>query len=282
MGTWGPGLYSDDFALDLKASISAVCRLPHDADEIVRILAELNPAANQPDDDDHTTFWLVVADQLQRKGLESAARERARRIIADGTNIAVLEQLGMSRRDLRQRAKALAKAADRLAAPPEPKQRRTLKKPQPLIVLPGEVYVFPVDSRANVYNPYFTNPDEARFAPAGWSSCLIVGAGHALEFLAWYQVAPSLDQWAERPSLKEVIGSIDPGENSVGTVSKSHFTRMQLERAGTVEPPNVDPPEHDLVMSAVASDISASNALSRWLPEGSVPPKRRWFGFGKR
>ena len=227
-------------------------------------------------------FWLVVADQLQRKGLESEARQRARRIIGDGTNLAVLEQLGMSSGDLRQRAKALTKLADRLAAPPEPKQRRTLKKPQPLIVLPGEVYVFPVDSRANVYNPYFTNPDEAKFTPAGWSSCLIVGAGHALEFLAWYQVAPSLDQWAERPNLAEAIRPIDPTKNSVGTISKNHFKRMELDLAGTIEPPNVAAPEHDLVMSAVASDISASNALSRWLPQGSVPPKRRRIGFGKR
>lgn len=282
MGTWGPGLYSDDFALDLKASISVVCRLPHDADEIVRILTDMNPAAGLPEDEDHTTFWLVLADQLQKKGLESETRDRARRIINEGTNIAVLEELGMSSDDLRQRAKALTKLADRLAAPLEPKQRRTLKKPQPLVVLPGEVYVFPVDSRANVYNPYFTNPDEARFAPAGWSSCMIVGAGHAMEFLAWYQVAPSFDQWAERPTLNEAIRPIDPNKNSVGTISKSHFKRMQLERAGTVEPPNIDAPEHALVMSAVASDISASNVLSRWLPEGSVPLKRRRFGFDKR
>lgn len=282
MGSWGPGLYSDDFALDLKASISAVCRLPRDPDEIVRILAELNPAADQPDDEDHTTFWLVVADQLQRKGLESEARQRARRIIDDGTNIAVLERLGMSSSDLRQRAKALAKLADRLATPPEPKQRRTLKKPQPLVVLPGEVYVFPVDSRANVYNPYFTNPDEAKFRPAGWSSCLIVGAGHALEFLAWYQVAPSLDQWAERPNLADAIKPIDPNKNSVGTISKNHFKRMQLDLVGTIEPPSVATPGHAVVLSAAASDISASNALSLWLPQGSVPPKRRRFGFGKR
>lgn len=279
MGSWGPGLYSDDYALDLRAAISVVTRLPHDAPEIMRLLVELNPVAGEPDDEDYTTFWLVVADQMQKKGIESDARSQALGIIENGTNLAMLEMLGMGKGDLRKRAKMLDKLAEGLGEPPEPKQRRTLKKPQPLLVQPGEVYVFPVDSRANVYNPYFTKPDEARFVPAGWSSCLIVGTGHALDYLAWYQVAPSLEQWAERPDLAEAAGPIDPNKNSVGTISKSHLSRMRLELAGTIDPPSVAPPEHELVMSTVASDISASNALSRWLPRGSVPPRKRRLRF---
>lgn len=147
---------------------------------------------------------------------------------------------------------------------------------------PGAVYVYPVDSRANCYNPYFTKPDEARFVHAGWSSCLFVGAGHALEYLAWYQIAPSLKQWAERPGLTEAARPIDPSQNAVGTISRNHLSRMQLELAGSIEAPKVAAPNHGVVMSAVASDISASNALSRWLPKGSVPPTKRRLGLRKR
>lgn len=281
MSTWGPGLYSDDFALDLKAAISVVTRLPHDAPEIVRLLADLNPVARQQKDEDYATFWLVLADQLQRKGIESDGRSIALEIIEDRTNLTVLEDLGMESSDLHKRSKMLDQLAERLANPPKPKQRRTLKKPQPLLAHPGEIYIFPVDSRANVYNPYLTNPDESRFVPAGWSSCLIVDAGHALEYLAWYQIAPSLEQWAEQPDLAEAARPIDPAMNSVGTTSKNHLTRMQLKLAGAIDPPNAAPPDPGLVLSVVASDISASNALCRWLPEGSVPPAKRRFRFKK-
>lgn len=125
MGTWGPGLYSDDFALDLKAAISVVYRLPHDAPELVDLLIELNPAAAEPDDQDYTTFWLVSADQLQRKGIESDARLRALDIIENRTNLAVLEDLGMESGYLIKRERALDKLAQRLSEPPPQKQRRT-------------------------------------------------------------------------------------------------------------------------------------------------------------
>ena len=130
---------------------------------------------------------------------------------------------------------------------------------------PGEVYAYPVDSRANCYNPYFTKPEDARFVPVGWSSCLVVGAGHALEFLSWYQIAPALEQWPQRPDLATAAAPIDPHQNGVGTVSKSHLKRMQLERIGSIEPPTVAAPEQGRIISVVASDISASNLLSRWL-----------------
>ncbi len=282
MGTWGAGLYADDFALDLKPTISTLCRLPFDAPEILRLLSELNPAATDPGDEDHTTFWLVVADQLQKKGIESDARPRALDIIDSRANLATLEALGMSPSDLRKREKMLDTLAGRLRHAPEPKTRRTIKKPQPLLADAGEVYVYPVDSRANCYNPYFTDPDEARFVPAGWSSCLVVGAGHALEYLAWYQIAPSLEQWAERPDLAAAVRPIDPDLNSAGTIPKSHMERMRLELAGSIEPPVVTAPDLSRIISVVASDISASNVLSRWLPEGSVPPKKRRIPFRRR
>ena len=45
MGVWGAGLYSGDFALDLRSTIRAVARLPYDGDKLVEILCETEPAA---------------------------------------------------------------------------------------------------------------------------------------------------------------------------------------------------------------------------------------------
>ncbi len=65
MGSWGPGLYSDDFALDLKAAASTVCRLPLDGPALLGLLTDLFPT--HADRGTATAFWLAVADQLHRR-----------------------------------------------------------------------------------------------------------------------------------------------------------------------------------------------------------------------
>src|SRR5436190_22915382 len=109
MGVWAAGLYSGDFALDLRGAISAVSRLPFDGDRLVKILCETEPgSADDPDDEDHTTFWLIVADQFARRGIASdRARDRALDIIDSGTDLSMLEKLGMSASNLKKRKKLL-------------------------------------------------------------------------------------------------------------------------------------------------------------------------------
>jgi hypothetical protein len=45
MGVWGPGLYSGDFAADLRQAIRAVVRLPFEAEKLVDILVSMEPSA---------------------------------------------------------------------------------------------------------------------------------------------------------------------------------------------------------------------------------------------
>src|SRR5665647_2782197 len=45
VGAFGPGLYSDDFAADLRTPVSTVCRLPLSRPELVATLEWLEPAA---------------------------------------------------------------------------------------------------------------------------------------------------------------------------------------------------------------------------------------------
>ena len=73
MGAWGPGLYADDFAMDLKGTIEVLARLPFPPDRLLDMLVETAPAqANNSDDDGHTIFWLVAADQFV-KNMNTAA-----------------------------------------------------------------------------------------------------------------------------------------------------------------------------------------------------------------
>lgn len=69
MGTWGPGLYSNDMAADLRPMVSGALKLPLPIDDIVDLIARQEPEiALDPDDEDHTAFWLVVADLVWKSG----------------------------------------------------------------------------------------------------------------------------------------------------------------------------------------------------------------------
>lgn len=275
MGAWGAGLYSDDYALDLKTTVSTVCRLPLDGDEILELLVGMEPAATEPADEDHTTFWLVVADQLHRRGIATEASTKASEIISEGTNLDVLRELGMSDSDLKKRSGKLKELGAKLSGPLESKARRTLKSPQAIPVQPGEVYVFEVDSQANAYNPYVTDRSKARFEPVGWSCCLVVQTGHAFDYLAWVQLAPDLEPSLKRPTLQQAIKRIDTRRTDVGTLPASHVERMGWELLGRVSPPDVPPSSDARIKQVVASDIGACNITARNWPQGTLGPGRR-------
>src|ERR1700751_1048611 len=118
MGAWGTGLYSSDMAADMRSTIKSVLRLPFDEDRIVDILRDgERRAADDPNDEDHTTFWLVLSDQFEKRGVAPAAtREKAIAIIARGDDLAMMERLGMKAPDLRKRGAKLAELRARLAA----------------------------------------------------------------------------------------------------------------------------------------------------------------------
>jgi hypothetical protein len=106
MGAWGTGLYSGDFAVDLgddrrsrtaAAGRGGACR------------RDLLSRAVRPVDDDHAIFWLVLADQLEKRGIFSRrVRETALAIIDDRENAPAMQALGMNPADIRKRAGKLA------------------------------------------------------------------------------------------------------------------------------------------------------------------------------
>jgi hypothetical protein len=150
MGAWGTGLYSGDFAMDLRGTIRAVARLPFSADRLVDVLCDAEPgAARSSVDSDHTVFWLVVADQFAKRGIDSPrVRETALSIIDEGRDRAAVAALGMREPDLRRRDRMLAELRTRLVSAPPPKPRTTLKNPQPYLFEIGDGYAFPTSGAA--------------------------------------------------------------------------------------------------------------------------------------
>jgi hypothetical protein len=146
MGVFGTGLYSGDFAMDLRSAISAVARLPYDTDKLTDILCESEPTvANNPNDEDHNTFWLVIADQFAKRGIVcDRVRDKALAMIDSGADVTMLEKRGMNPSDLKKRQKMLKEVRERIAAPAaDGRPRPVLKKPQVLLMELGDVLVYP-------------------------------------------------------------------------------------------------------------------------------------------
>lgn len=272
MGVWSTGLYAGDFALDLRSTIRAVARLPYDGDKLAEILCETEPAAaSSPDDEDHSTFWLVTADQFAKRSIVSdRARETALKIIESGSDIAMLEKLGMDPAGLRKRQKVLEEVRARIAAPASGKPRPVLKKPQPYLMDVGDVLIYPT-CEGNAINPYFASKarDRSWKGQDGWSAAAIVDRGRAFEFLAWYRplIAAAM---TDKPALTALLGERPWKLKQAGTCSASHFKKMELLKIGHL------PVDRDKLVrafgglhagtSAAINDISIANSFRHASP----------------
>jgi hypothetical protein len=284
MGVWGAGLYSSDFAMDLRSSIGAVARLPFDGDRLVEILSDTEPtAAGDPVDEQHTTFWLVVADQFAKRAIScDRARDQALTIIDAGSDLAMHAALGMSPADLAKRRKMLQDVRARLASPPtRSRPRSVLKQPQAFLMDVGDALVYPTCGGRSV-NPYFASKEQDRDITAtgwkqdGWSAFVVVDRGRAFDFLSWYRPLTIATSTVQKPTLTELRGEVLWRLERAGTCSPAHFKRMELEKIGALTIDNdkwrrrfpVMPPG---TFEAI-DDVSLANALS----VGPSIPAVRW------
>ena len=284
MGTWDVGLYANDMALDLKAAVGAVIQVPVDGPQLVKLLADAYPQASGDEaDEDYTIFWLALADQFHRRGIACGeVVEKAIALIDSGRDLEMQAALGMTPADLRKREKVLRALREHLLQPVPQKPRKTLKKPQPLLLQTGDVIVFPIDDGGHTFNPYYSEMIWKKhfpgpWEPVDWGAAVIINCGHAFGYLAYYTPLVILDRLnvTEKPTLDSLRSQTWFLKES-GTCSKTHFQRMRLEAIGRI---SIDPqrlrarfPEMDDGIKAAASDISISNDLT--VNRKLYPPER--------
>ena len=270
MGVWGAGLYSGDFAADLRSTVAAVIRLPFEVNRLVEILCEIVPdIANNPEDPEHTIFWLVLADQFSQQNMVSdQIRETALTIIDSGQDISIHETLGMPAVSLIKRRKTLEELRVRLVSPSgEFKIRKTLKQPQPLLMDVGDLLVYPT-CRGEGINPFFQEnawSEASGWKGDGWGALLIIDAGRVFDFLAWYRPLTLVAAQPEKPNLERLLSQREWVQRNPGICSASHFKRMQFEKIHRIAIddsrrrqcfPNLSPG-----MSAAIQEICISNEL---------------------
>jgi len=269
VGVWGSGLYAGDLAADLRAAVGAVSRLPFDGDRLAEILSGIEPsAAKNSSDEDHTTFWLILADQFAKRGISSAVvRDKALEIIDTGADLVLLAKLGMKPADLKNRQAILTDLRSRIAAPLTEKRRPVLKKPQSFVMDAGDVFIYPT-SKGHCINSYF--PTKERIIPKwtqdGWSAAVIVETGRAFDFLTWYRPLTVESAFTSTPGIQELRAASPWLLRSPGTCSPIHFKRLELKKLASLHVdaaklnarfPNLRPGT-----SKAINDVSIANELS--------------------
>ena len=259
MGAWGSGLYSNDDAADFLDTVRAVLKLPRPLDELVELLQ----VEAKTEIDDETTFWLVVADQLEKKGLRyPSVLSKAIAILESDADIEELRNAGADDSDLRARKKSNSKLLARLMRPRAERSRKTLKKPQPAVVAIGDYVCFPTQG-GNARNPYFP-PDTEDFAQDGWGLIQIHDIGWEFGYLNWVKLFALKWPCAHCPTVKDAIEAEPSGTLGYGTLSAAHFKRMQMTILGN-ETPRLDAPlagPFDFTARfATLNDISVVNIL---------------------
>lgn len=261
MGTWGGGLYADDLASDLRSTLGALVRVPLDGDGLVEALVALDPeAATDPDHDEHTVFWLVVADQLHKRGIASPrAFAEAVRILDSGADMERLRSLDADPRLRREREKVLAELGARLRGPLPQKKRNTLKKPQAHLYSVGTALCWPVDAHGRCINPYMGDRAANRFEPAGYVLGVVYDVGWAFDTLAWTALAVDAQPRPAPPTLADFeVSRCAP--RPAGTLSAVHARRLEIVALGRV-PVDLGPAPYGF--QAAIHDISISNHMGR-------------------
>lgn len=238
MGTWGASLYEDDTASDLKKSIALVSKIPVDGHQLLELL-EQSQGNTDPDDVDGGLFWLVVADQFEKMGIESTrAASIALRVIESGTDIATCKAKGADEKFLKARQKMLSELAARLQQPRPLKVKSKPKKPPPLVLSTGEVFAFPTMA-GSAWHPYRLS-STGPFIADGWGALVVLATGRAYGWLPWVALASLSVPPETKPTLDAALdGQLIPHPQTYGAgrfVPKpSHVKGLRLELLGTID-----------------------------------------------
>jgi hypothetical protein len=169
MGTWGPAIFSDDTAADIRSDYRELLEDQVPDDEATRRIIEAY--ANLDADEEHVLWLALAATQSQVGRLDDDVKARALDVIDNRRGLALWEEAGA--RPLAKREAALAKLRGQLTGP-EP-ARKTVRRPwrHETDLRPGDILSFTA-SNGQMALLRVARVDDHR-----------VGAAPILEWLDW-------------------------------------------------------------------------------------------------
>jgi hypothetical protein len=222
MGIWGPALYSDDTARDLREEYRMLIGDGVDGVEATdRLLRDEASTGVEID----SVFWLVLADtQWQLGRLEPRVKDAALRVIADGSDLRRWEESP----DLPRRKAVLDKLRGKLDTPPPPAKRVSKKFRETCDWGVGEVIAYRLQSGRVVL-----------FRVVGYHTDL-GGRLPICDVLDWIGTeVPSADVIAALPCRRPVALLADRGYETlgIGATSARELPKLRVTRTGIVTPP---------------------------------------------
>jgi hypothetical protein len=249
VGDWGPGLYENDYAADLRDDIQDMVRAPWDGARLVAWVLERYRSGDDPTDEWwDAQVWLVIADLFWLYGIDyPPAMEMGRRVIAEGADLAGYRRLGSGEERLKERAAVLDGLAARWRTPnPKPRPRRMLTRPEPFLLRVGDCLVYPL-RQGEPRNVYVEPRQEDRFyggpwTPDGWGAACVLARWYWYDVFARYLVAVLRYEGAAKPELADFTGLsiLSYSTSNSGThrgvdvvsVTRQHLRRMGVEVVG--------------------------------------------------
>jgi hypothetical protein len=238
MGTWGALLYDDDDASDLRDTLSLLSKVPLPGDRLLEILKEIY-SEYDPKDQVGGLFWLVTADQFERRGIECReAASTALSIIESGSDLESARERGADEKFLNKRRVMLEDLAKRLNSPRPFRPRVPPLNAPPLLVATGEIYAFRT-MRGLTWHPYWMPKLYGPFKPDGWGAMVVLATGRAFDWLPWVALASLTITGNQKPTLEEALRArLILHSQTMGAgrfiPKPSHARGMNLELLGQV------------------------------------------------
>jgi hypothetical protein len=259
MGAWGGGLYDSDFASDLRADIDGYMRAPISDDDILDKIDEVHGRGHDGEHSDGFDYWLVLADQLERRGIHRPEIfARAIAIIEHGEDLRALEKLDANPATIARRRKDTAKLLDRLRNPRPPRKRRPLKTPQPMLFEVGDALIWPTD-KGTSRSKYLVWGKP--FQQDGWGFGVITAAGHDYGVFAYYAMRNLMWRSAERPTLADAA-HCRRSYHSGGALTAEGAEFIGVEKIGRVGADVLGPPPDHWWKVGLRFGLDAFNSFS--------------------
>ena len=144
MGAWGPGLYQDDVAEEIRDDYKdGLKKEPNEIALTDQIIEKSQFFLNDPDD--APIFWFALADTQWKLGrLEDRVKEKALYYIEEGGDLRRWEE--ENPKQAPKRAAVLEKLKEELLSPQPEKKKISVPRLYKCEWKIGDVYVYPLDS----------------------------------------------------------------------------------------------------------------------------------------
>lgn len=146
MASWGPKLYQDDVAEDVRDYYKDQLKRGKTNEEVTKELIEDNEEVIS-DEDEAPVFWFALADTQWNLGrLLPFVKEKALEYLKSGANLTRWEKEAINKREYKVREKVLQELEQKLESPMPPEKKVTQHKLYKCEWSIGDIFAYKLES----------------------------------------------------------------------------------------------------------------------------------------